>query len=758
MSSLSIILSADTSGFTKAIQDAKSLLEQYTQKNKELRDEIRKQSGVTDEQVNAYKRITKQLEKVGSGSLSTAQQQKVLENQIKELKMQWQNLSETAKSSDFGKAISESTRTAQEQLKQLREQMKAVSTDSEKSSEKIDTLSTKLGGNLVSSIMSLVGKFAVLATAQQVFDRLVNSNQAAADTFAGVMYTTKTAVNEFFYSITTGDFSVFQNGLSSLIARSRAAADAIDQLQNTIMSYNVIEAKAQSKIKAARAILYDPKATKEQKEQAIKDLEDAYKQIKTAAEFVVSDYAKKIKTEVEAKSNISLGDNAIDIIDEWLEIDAKEGRDKAKETAYAKYQAYKEELRKLRIETGQDVTSTDLYRGQYSGNYGNQRNDAAYAERLEKLNEEYKSAIVYKTLLDKLNDEELNALGRNRIAMIRYADATSDAAVQTSRLSQQLNNTNTGKVTQPDLKVKPLDLTVNPISWGKTEKDIKDHIAELNQKILNTPEGALRLQLIVERDEAEKQLKDFGKTPLQIELESKASNLDVSGVKNADISNLTTNPINVSSSDAIRELGKINDAARSLYSTFKSFEDFNEMNFGEQFFTISNAIFSTIDAISNFSNGVKNAIEVMQKLSAVSSALSQKKIAENTAETSSEELKSKAALKSAAANTFEAHSKIPWVGIAIAIGMIATMLATMSKFAGGGIVKGATTIGDMNIARLNDGEMVLNKGQQSHLFKMLNQGTINSDSTSNGEVHFKIQGKDLVGVLSNYNRKVGKVL
>jgi len=42
------------------------------------------------------------------------------------------------------------------------------------------------------------------------------------------MYTTKTAVDSFFYSISTGDFSAFHNGLNNLIARSRAAADAID--------------------------------------------------------------------------------------------------------------------------------------------------------------------------------------------------------------------------------------------------------------------------------------------------------------------------------------------------------------------------------------------------------------------------------------------------------------------------------------------------------------------------------------------------
>lgn len=93
MASLSVILEAQTTGFTQAIKSAKDLLEQYTQKNKELSDAIKKNSDVNDQQVNAYKRVIKQLSKVDSGTLSVSQQEKVLANQIKELKIQWLNLS-----------------------------------------------------------------------------------------------------------------------------------------------------------------------------------------------------------------------------------------------------------------------------------------------------------------------------------------------------------------------------------------------------------------------------------------------------------------------------------------------------------------------------------------------------------------------------------------------------------------------------------------------------------------------------------------
>ena len=77
----------------------------------------------------------------------------------------------------------------------------------------------------------------------------------------------------------------------------------------------------------------------------------------------------------------------------------------------------------------------------------------------------------------------------------------------------------------------------------------------------------------------------------------------------------------------------------------------------------------------------------------------------------------------------------------------------LGKFAQGansmsGVFSG-NSVGDMNIARVNGGEMILNKNQQSRLFKQLNQPN-NSQNNTNQKVQFVIRGKDLYGTLSNY--------
>ena len=102
--------------------------------------------------------------------------------------------------------------------------------------------------------------------------------------------------------------------------------------------------------------------------------------------------------------------------------------------------------------------------------------------------------------------------------------------------------------------------------------------------------------------------------------------------------------------------------------------------------------------------------------------------------------------------------------IAAIASIIATITALFASFAGsfasGGIIGGNTTIGDFNIARVNKGEMILNNRQQGKLFNMLNSSGFYSNGSNygGGSVSFKIQGKDLVGVLNNYTNKVNKVM
>lgn len=87
--------------------------------------------------------------------------------------------------------------------------------------------------------------------------------------------------------------------------------------------------------------------------------------------------------------------------------------------------------------------------------------------------------------------------------------------------------------------------------------------------------------------------------------------------------------------------------------------------------------------------------------------------------------------------------------------IISTIKAAQGgSYADGGIVAGTSYHGDTVLARLNSGEAVLNKSQQSKLFHIINNGGTNAVI---GQVEFKIAGSTLKGVLRNYDSKMKKI-
>lgn len=89
------------------------------------------------------------------------------------------------------------------------------------------------------------------------------------------------------------------------------------------------------------------------------------------------------------------------------------------------------------------------------------------------------------------------------------------------------------------------------------------------------------------------------------------------------------------------------------------------------------------------------------------------------------------------------------------IAMLVGIFASLPKFATGGIISGKN-IGDMNLARVNGGEMILNGRQQKNLFNLIDHNRLSPSLGSSGEVTFRIQGDTLVGTLNNYYKKRGK--
>lgn len=126
-------------------------------------------------------------------------------------------------------------------------------------------------------------------------------------------------------------------------------------------------------------------------------------------------------------------------------------------------------------------------------------------------------------------------------------------------------------------------------------------------------------------------------------------------------------------------------------------------------------------------------------------------IAAATAKTAANKAEATTNVAGAAAKTFNAHAAIPWVGIAAAAALTGVMIATMAslpKFAEGGIAYGPTLglFGEYAGASHNP-EVVAPLDRLRSLI---------APQESSSSVRFRIEGRDLVGVLSKVSRHNGR--
>lgn len=259
MANLTAVISADTSKFVGGIKSAQEMLNKFVKDTNSASDSTKRNIAATDEQVAAYQRVIKQLEKVGSGTMNTNQQQKALTEQIKELKVQWQNLSDSAKSSEFGKSMADTMKLAKDELDKLKSQLGSID-------------DIKPTGNLknqlrltTTELQNLTAQYRALSAAEkespfgaelaQKMDELRQKAGTLQDTIGDVQQEIKTAASD------TPNLDVFNEALSlggsmlstysSLVAKLTGDEKA---LQDAIATIATVQSVCNLATKTANAL------------------------------------------------------------------------------------------------------------------------------------------------------------------------------------------------------------------------------------------------------------------------------------------------------------------------------------------------------------------------------------------------------------------------------------------------------------------------------------------------------------------------
>ena len=217
-------------------------------------------------------------------------------------------------------------------------------------------------------------------------------------------------------------------------------------------------------------------------------------------------------------------------------------------------------------------------------------------------------------------------------------------------------------------------------------------------------------------------------------------------------------------------ISAINNVKSAYQSMMDSFED-PEKDGWDQFFATFQFGTSVIEALNTVLTVLNTIQELVATSKAKSAAASIVDANAATADATAQSADATATMTNAgahgaagAAKAGESVASIPYVGPVLAIAAIAAVMAAIigviasaKSFATGGIVDAPSKYGDKNIIRVNGGEMILNNRQQANLFKLLDEGRKDTSYNLGGDVEFKIQGTQLVGVLNNINRKNSKI-
>lgn len=330
MSQIAAKITADSSAYRKAIEDANNVLKAFTKEESIAAESLRKVYDVTQDQIDAYKKVTDAMNKATGGTKNIRQASSALKSDIEKLRIQWDNLSDTAKKSKFGQAMANSIRTAEDRLKSMQMQMGVTQ-------KATASASTAMGG-----MVGIVGKLApAIGAGSAAFKVLKDAffdSEKNIDNWGRAVNVAKGTYQVFLDTLNKGDWSGFFDKVRIAKKEMSEIYDLNDTFgsmqQNNSNKIASIKLKI-SKLRADLAYDKDNESLKQQLLEAQHELErtlvDMYKTVYEAGlkEITASmgTEASETMREVLADDLIKNGQKAMDKAKKRLEyLNQKSGK------------------------------------------------------------------------------------------------------------------------------------------------------------------------------------------------------------------------------------------------------------------------------------------------------------------------------------------------------------------------------------------------------------------------------------------------
>lgn len=577
-------------------------------------------------------------------------------------------------------------------------------------------------------IGKLAGAFGLAMGAGEAFNRVLNSSQTMGDMTSRNMAALKNSVDEFFYSVGSGNLSSFINNLGDIAKKSKEAYNALDQLGNTQISHGVFTAINQKNISEGQYIAKNKFAPTNERLTGFGMWGNALASQKAANDALQRELLNaataSVKSKITSDIDISLPD-----LTQAFETDLLNPlkRDETKATAKRVYDAH--------------IAYAKAHEGD--------------TEAIKKDAEARKKYLVIHAMLEKYTDDELKVIAAQIQQYYQTTTALNSLAREYNETAMEFNNSNKGtKDFTPVQSLEGYEVYAGMQSQtGGSKKptpppvgsmaEIDKLISDKNKELINvtTSQARIAVQTTINELEAKKV-----RLKMEVEKAIFTNEHGANKLGNASLSEMA----GVINSGTGKTQGSKGLDVKKMNSKIKSPIDKKDINLLEQYQENLYGIGSIMGSMSgimgeNAASWLNWGASLMQSISQALPMIAKLIPA----------LAAKAAGETAAENA--AAGPFGWIAAGAAVAGILALFASMPAFANGGIIEGGSTFGDMNLARVNAGEMILNGRQQGNLFRLLDGGNAATVGNRGGEVEFKIRAKDLVGVISNYNNQKSKV-
>lgn len=568
------------------------------------------------------------------------------------------------------------------------------------------------------AVSKLAAGIGVAMTAAEAFNKTINSSQTLADGYQRVLHSATTVVNNFFTAIATADFSVINQGLSEMISKAADAANAVDQLGNTLMSYNVLKSRASTTFNQAMDTYRDPNTTEEQKREAKKVMEESINELKDATAVLNKDILDTIKTSLAEGSTMEASDFDQNIVRTILEADVKNNRDQLKAEWAEQTEKWQKERAAVEEKYSKIYTDFSL-RSNNNGARDNMNRD------LRKVDLKYVEAATAYQLLEKYNDPALEALGQQMI----QRDQNENYIYGLNRMLYRAENgLNATPKATPKRNTTTEQITTEQKAEIETWKALADNINDQRKRMAQMYKDNVESMSKNERSDLEEaeELNEITFNSDGIEGKQKAYEHAMDKIQEyKEMMSFANDEENAALQEQISLWEATAEAMNPAYKKMKEMQELQDKE----------------------TEYVKNLGNVAEGFHGIAEAF-------GSVDDEGFQVISKAALMAEAVAVMISKLKTSvtvWDYIAgIGAGMAAIITAFKGlSFAEGGIVPGAN-YQDGITARVSSGEMVMNEHDQKQLYD-----SIHSGSLGGGQSSLRCHGEELVTVINNLGQRKG---